>query len=107
MEKDSTMRTIKGFTLPCVLKKAFSSMLPADLEILTVMVTRGQPVLYGLTDPAATDEKRDRIFRIYGLGEDIHEKQGLYIGSFIINGKVPLHLFELEEPPKPFALIKP
>lgn len=100
------MKKITGYQVPCVLKKSFSCPLPFDLEILTVMVVHGQPVLYGLTDPEV-EEKRPRTFRIFGNEEAIVETAGIYIGSFTINGKVPLHMFELDAAPPALKLLRP
>jgi len=88
------MRKIKAYQLPCVLKKAFITPLPAGIEILCVQVIKGMPVMSGVIDDADENE-RDRVFRIYGNDEEIKENAGIYVGSFVISGKVSLHLFDI------------
>jgi hypothetical protein len=92
------MKTIQVYPLPCVLKKSFQAELPVDLAILEVMVYHGSPALFAVSDSEVT-EKEKRVFRWYGNEEEITNYKMTFIGTILMSeGKVCLHLFEIEQP---------
>jgi hypothetical protein len=55
--------------------------MPIGAEIIALIMQHGIPRIWAKVDDEARHE--DRIFNIYGTGEELPENPGRYIGTFL------------------------
>ena len=67
--------------------------MPLGAEILTVQTQGGQPRLWAACDETAP--LRPRRIAMYGTGEPINDRPGIYIATFQVDsGALVFHAFE-------------
>ncbi len=78
---------------PVKIESEFSILIPKGGKVLSVDVQNGKPVFWVIVDP--NEEKKSRVFRVYGSGHLHEDIKGRYIGSFQLQvGTFVGHLFE-------------
>lgn len=85
------------YKYPIPIDDDFALNLPKDARVLTVQTQKGEPFIWVLINPHATQTPRK--FILAGIGHPIHRPDLLkYIGSFQLpQGSLVFHLFEVED----------
>lgn len=71
--------------------------MPEGARLLGVQEQHDEPQLWALVDPNATT--CPRTFRAYGMGHDMPDEPGQYVGTFQMHGgALVFHVFETASP---------
>ena len=87
------MKAVWKYPLPG--SDTFDIKMPRGAKILTAAAQFEDVCLWALVNPEAPPETRS--FRLAGTGHEITENLGRHISTFqLANGRIVLHLFEVE-----------